>query len=66
MKFNDKIIRHLQNGGKVRRKAWGKYCFILVEADPNSNTVDFNNQNQNLYSLSAEAVLADDWEIVWG
>lgn len=66
MTFNEKITKHLKEGGKIRRKCWGKYCFIMVEADPASNTVDFVNQNQNLYSLSAEAVLAKDWEIVWG
>jgi hypothetical protein len=64
MEFNNKITNHLRNGGKVRRKCWGKDCFILVKADPNSHTVDFNNQNQNRYSLSAEAVLATDWETI--
>lgn len=64
MRFNDKVMNHLKNGGKVRRKCWGKYCFIFVEEDPDTDTVDFNNQNQNLYQLSAKAVLADDWEMI--
>lgn len=63
MKFEN-IIRHIKDAKKVRRKCWGKYCYIQIEYNPSTGKVEFLNQNQNDFSLSADSILADDWEIV--
>ena len=64
MKFNALIIGALFNNKKVRRKCWGKYCYIVYKYDYHNKKAEFLNQNGNYFSLSANALIADDWEVV--
>lgn len=63
MRFEE-ALKAMREGKKVRRKCWGKYCYIQIEYNPSTCKVEFLNQNQNDFSLSADSVLADDWEVM--
>lgn len=51
-------------GRKIRRKCWGKYCFITLCFDSFPAVWYFETQSGNHISLSANAIMANDWEIV--
>ena len=58
----DKILPELLKGKRVRRKCWGKYCWIVVLFPGKSNIV--LTQYNNPYVISNNAVFATDWEVL--
>lgn len=61
-KFSSQIINKLTGQKKIRRKAWGKHCWIKLVYNIQKREYELINQNNNLYNLSLAAILADDWE----
>lgn len=61
-KFSSQIINKLTGQKKIRRKAWGKYCWIKLVYNIQKREYELINQNNNLYNLSLAAIFADDWE----
>ena len=55
MKFEE-ALKAMREGKKVRRKTWGKYCYIWIYGD-------IVNQNFNSVNLSS-AILSEDWEVI--
>lgn len=66
MKFsNAKIQYAIENGSSpIRRKAWGKHCYIYSYYDNDTQTLKFRTQSEQDIKLSAEAIIANDWEVV--
>ena len=56
MKFEE-ALKCMRYGVKIRRKGWGKYCYIMIDGS------DIVNQNFNPINLSS-SILAEDWEVV--
>lgn len=59
-----KLLYDAGTGKKIRRKRWGKRCFIKLCFDSFSAVWYFETQSGNIINLSANAILATDWEIV--
>jgi hypothetical protein len=67
MRFEEAMY-YVRQGKKIRRKAWGKYCYVTFglivnqynQAQPTLMTMWNNEVNLN------KAIFEEDWEVVDG
>lgn len=64
MIFED-ALKYMRYGKKVRRSAWGKYCYIERKYDfYRDNSWFVSHTGQELTTLSVKAIFSVDWEVV--
>lgn len=65
MKFTSPKIQYaIENGSSyIRRQAWGKHCCICSVYNTDTQTLEFRTHTGQEFKLSAEAIIAKDWEV---